>query len=98
DGDAHVADVAQQATYDPIARAAADFDTAAARGFEHQTADGDVAGVGQFDERLVEQGKNGLTRIQRAGRPEIEYARLPFEEPLSRLVEFLQQIEIVETL
>ena len=98
DGDAQVADVAQEATHDPIARAAADFETAAARGFEHQTVDEDAAGVGQFDEGLVEQRKDRLAGIHRAGRPEVEHAGFPFEEPFARLVEFLEQIQIVEPL
>src|SRR5205809_2833220 len=86
DGHAQVAEVPQQTADDAIARAAADFDTASARGFEDETANSDVAGVRQFDQRLVEQRKNGLAGIHRAGRPEVEQAALPFEEPFARLV------------
>ena len=61
-GDAVVADVADEAAGDAVARAAVDLDGAAARGFEDQAAEGDVGNVGEFEQRLGEEGKEDFGR------------------------------------
>ena len=91
--DAEIAEVAERATGESVARAAFDIDAAAARVLEDEVAHVAIARVFERDERLFEN-RDDDTRGREFGEgPHVELAGGGIDIPFARRIEFLEKIQ-----
>ena len=99
DSDSPVSEVFQLTTENLHLRSSRNLDCSGTRGFHRQALPRDIRDVLHFDKRLAKQRQKHLRVCrQRAGRPEVEFARLSIENPFAGLVEFLEHIQVLNPL